>query len=184
MTLEEALVEHCSPTLAGVKAGNMFRYVAHRSENIRTLIRDCEKEMSKDIKISILKYCMKTSSYLLYVYREKQLEEIFSDTDICNFMDKYSYCSCHTHRCYISRLTERMLCEDDFPHEVGIFLGYPLCDVIGFIENRGKNYTCCGLWKSYCNPNEAELRFERIRICSRIYKKMFRQGVRLKELTV
>ena len=69
MTLEEALVEHCSPTLAGVKAGNMFRYVAHRSENIRTLIRDCEKEMSKDIKISILKYCIKTSSYLLYVLK-------------------------------------------------------------------------------------------------------------------
>ena len=37
----------------------------------------------------------------------------------------------------------------DFPHEIGVFLGYPLEDVVGFIRHRGKCFTCCGCWKSY-----------------------------------
>ncbi len=36
-------------------------------------------------------------------------------------------------------LIERFHCSGEFPHEIGLFLGYPLHDVIGFIFNRGKN---------------------------------------------
>lgn len=35
------------------------------------------------------------------------------------------------------------------PDELGIFLGYPLCDVISYIENEGKDYAYCGYWKVY-----------------------------------
>ena len=44
---------------------------------------------------------------------------------------------------------------DLFPHEIGLFLGYPLGDVIGFIDNGGKNSRCTGCWKVYCNECEA-----------------------------
>ncbi|MCD8022800.1 MAG: DUF3793 family protein [Lachnospiraceae bacterium] len=39
--------------------------------------------------------------------------------------------------------------KSDFPHEMGIFLGYPLEDVRGFIENRGQNFKMSGYWKVY-----------------------------------
>ena len=29
---------------------------------------------------------------------------------------------------------------EDFPHEIGLLLGYPLADVKAFIENEGKLY--------------------------------------------
>jgi len=35
------------------------------------------------------------------------------------------------------------------PDEVGVFLGIPLCDIIGFIENQGKNCLQCKYWKVY-----------------------------------
>ena len=50
-----------------------------------------------------------------------------------------------------SRLAQR----EDFPHEIGLFLGYPLGDVIGFIKNAGQNCKCVGCWKVYCNECEA-----------------------------
>ncbi|MDF2472408.1 MAG: hypothetical protein K0R21_190 [Anaerocolumna sp.] len=43
----------------------------------------------------------------------------------------------------------------DFPHEIGIFLGYPLYDVEGFIANKGENYILNGYWKVYHNMEEA-----------------------------
>ena len=49
----------------------------------------------------------------------------------------------------LNQLADRLCCEGEFPHEIGVFLGYPLADVIGFIENRGKNFTACGYWKVY-----------------------------------
>ncbi len=47
----------------------------------------------------------------------------------------------------------------EFPHEIGIFLGYPLADVEGFIHNGGKNYILCGMWKVYQRVTVAESAF-------------------------
>lgn len=53
----------------------------------------------------------------------------------------------------LSRLKERFL--GSCPHELGIFLGIPVSDVISFIENKGKNYLFNGYWKVYHHPVRA-----------------------------
>ena len=46
----------------------------------------------------------------------------------------------------LARLIERLKDADEFPHEIGLFLGYPPEDVEGFIqEPNGQKYT--GIWK-------------------------------------
>ena len=44
-----------------------------------------------------------------------------------------------------------------FPHEIGLFLGYPFEDVMGFIENKGENYLCSGCWKVYSCEQDARV---------------------------
>ena len=39
--------------------------------------------------------------------------------------------------------------QKDFPHEMGVLLGYPLEDVKGFINNRGRIFLYTGYWKVY-----------------------------------
>ncbi|MDE7312554.1 MAG: DUF3793 family protein [Eubacterium sp.] len=39
----------------------------------------------------------------------------------------------------------------EFPHEMGLFLGYPPEDVRGFLENGGNNALYAGYWKVYQN---------------------------------
>jgi hypothetical protein len=46
-----------------------------------------------------------------------------------------------------------------FPHEIGIFLGYPPEDVIGFRSGKPSPYACCGYWKVYHRPERAERTF-------------------------
>jgi hypothetical protein len=67
----------------------------------------------------------------------------------------------------IPTLTERYVTHNvginpEFPHEIGIFLGYPPEDVTAFIENDGKNYACRTHWKVYHEPDAAR------EICDRI----------------
>ena len=47
-----------------------------------------------------------------------------------------------------------------FPHEMGVFLGYPLGDVKGFIEHHGKEYLCSGYWKVYQDEQKAKSTFQ------------------------
>ena len=48
----------------------------------------------------------------------------------------------------------------EFPHELGVLLGYPVGDVQGFIDNRGENSLTSRYWKVYQNPKEAEKIFD------------------------
>ena len=84
----------------------------------------------------------------------------------------------------LDQLAERLCCKGDFPHEIGVFLGYPLADVIGFIQNRGKNFTACGYWKVYTDPTAAQAEFDRYKKCERIYARCYYNGTPIRRLTV
>lgn len=76
----------------------------------------------------------------------------------------------------LRQLSRRLCCEADFPHEIGVFLGYPLTDVVGFIENQGRNFTCCGCWKAYGDPDAAARHFAQLNKCTRVYLRLFHEG--------
>jgi hypothetical protein len=47
-----------------------------------------------------------------------------------------------------------MLKKGEFPHEMGLLLGYPVEDVIGFVDNKGKDSLYTGYWKVYGNKDK------------------------------
>lgn len=49
----------------------------------------------------------------------------------------------------------------EYPHEIGLFLGYPVWDVQDFIKYEGKNYLVCGYWKVYHDVDKALATFDR-----------------------
>ncbi|MDD6769844.1 MAG: DUF3793 family protein [Inconstantimicrobium porci] len=55
------------------------------------------------------------------------------------------------------------------PHELGIFLGYPIDDVISFMKDSRKHCKLCGYWKVYNSEEKAEkifMLFDNIRNCA------------------
>jgi hypothetical protein len=63
-----------------------------------------------------------------------------------------------------------------FPHEVGIFLGYPPADVIEFSSGRPSPYACRGYWKVYHHPERAQRAFaymdaSRLKLVGEYYRK-------------
>ena len=85
----------------------------------------------------------------------------------------------------LDRLKSRVAeCKEGFPHEIGVFLNYPLGDVIGFIENKGHNYKCKGCWKVYCNECETQKTFQRYQKCRNVYLRLWKQGRSVLQLTV
>lgn len=50
----------------------------------------------------------------------------------------------------------------------GIFLGFPLKDVLAFIEHKGAGSILCKYWKVYHDPEKALLIFENYDLARRI----------------
>ena len=96
---------------------------------------------------------------LIYVCRFSSLERDLKKPGVANFIKKYGYES--TDPAYaLERLRSRLAQREDFPHEIGLFLGYPLGDVKGFIEHHGKEYLCSGYWKVYQDEQKAKSTFQ------------------------
>lgn len=59
----------------------------------------------------------------------------------------------------LSHLKKRLSQSEAFPHEIGLFLGYPLEDVIGFCRHKGEGCKLCGYWKVYGDVESARKSF-------------------------
>ena len=84
----------------------------------------------------------------------------------------------------LRQLAARLCLEEEFPHEIGVFLGYPLDDVKGFIRHKGRDYTFCGCWKCYGDPQAARRRFERYRRCTAVLRRRYAEGTPITQLIV
>ena len=102
---------------------------------------------------------------------------------LLSFLSRYGYRCFHADAA-LDRLRKRLDQTTEFPHEIGLFLGYPLGDVKGFIQNSGKNSKCCGSWKVYCNESETEKLFEKFQKCRLVYCRLFLEGRSVIQLTV
>lgn len=180
--MEHKIVEHCAPTLAGLKTANMFNYQYSSCNSLEQEIRSANQTLNaKGVYVEKLK--MGPSRALIYVFRKERLKKDLEKPGVRELLARYGYAKYDIRSC-IEFLKAR-LCESEcFPHEIGIFLDYPLHDVIGFIEHGGKNCKCCGIWKVYSNECETQQLFARFKKCTDVYRKVFAQGRTLVQLTV
>ena len=182
-SFEAVLVEQCATTLAGVKPASLFRYQGADERQPREAAARWAKELAPyGITIRVLKYCPQTGACLIYLYRAGWLRSILLEPSTRAFLAGQGYGADQSCQELLRQLSRRLCLEREFPHEIGVFLGYPLEDVVGFIRNRGRNYTCCGYWKAYGDPETAQKRFDQYRRCTAACCEQFRKGTAITQL--
>ena len=183
-TFEAVLVRQCAPTLAGMKPGSIFCFNHSPLEVSRQKVCQWNKQLAPfGLTVQILLERPSSSSVIVFVYRRDRLEQMLSDDAYQSFLAKTGYAGTSLDG-LLEQLAYRLRTQLEFPHEIGVFLGYPLRDVIGFIENHGRNFTCCGFWKSYGDPAEMQVCFACYRRCIQTYVAMFEQGIPIERLAV
>lgn len=183
-TFEAVLVRQCAPTLAGMKPGSIFCFNHSPLEVSRQKVCQWNKQLAPfGLTVQILLERPSSSSVIVFVYRHDCLEQMLSDDAYQRFLAEAGYERTNLDG-LLEQLAQRLRTQPEFPHEIGVFLGYPLQDVIGFIENHGRNFTCCGFWKSYGDPAEMQVCFACYRRCIQTYVAMFEQGIPIERLAV
>ena len=81
-------------------------------------------------------------------------------------------------------MIRRLRQSGEFPHEIGLFLGYPPEDVQGFITQGPDCCKCSGCWKVYGNEDQARKKFAQYKKCTQIYCRLWAAGSSVERLTV
>lgn len=165
---EELIVKHCSPTLAGLKTGNIIAFHGETEEGSRAFARYLNSILVPKGLRAMLFSRGQGRSELMYIYRPEKLEADLSDETAREILTGAGYPVDNTNHCVV-RLLHRLREGKGFPHEIGLFLGYPSEDVKGFIENGAKCCKCCGYWKVYGDEDKVMKTFCRFEKCTRIY---------------
>ena len=168
---EEYLITHCSPTLASLKPASLFLYRFSSGEELYESVAVWDAQFQKKgIRITILRENAETA--LIYVYRPDAMVRELSRPEILSFLVSTGYQS-GTIDQMLEQLRTRLHGSEEFPHEIGVFLGYPLNDVLGFIKYHGSNCKGMGDWKVYGDLGEAQKTFAKFKKCREIYANLW-----------
>ena len=119
---------------------------------------------------------------LIYVYRPAMLQKHLQHAATADFLRGFGYTG-QSLEADLRQLQTRLSVCPAFPHEIGIFLGYPLEDVCGFIRNQGRNFRYSGCWKVYGDPEAAQRQFDAYRVCTDLLCRCYAAGAGVEELT-
>ena len=176
------IVSNAAPTLAGLKTGNLFTVdYTDRQSSLRE-IRQINGILSP-AGLAAVPLRFSEKRILLYVYRRSALLSDLSDPERARLLCSLGYKATGIGSC-ISELRRRLLSGGDFPHEIGLFLGYPTEDVIGFMTDRSSGCKLIGTWRVYGDEASAREKFEQFNKCTRSYIEQFSKGVSLEKLVV
>ncbi len=156
---EYALGAHCGITFAGIKAASL---ISLKQGCKQCLARYQQYFNGRGFSFVILKEG--GGRILLYVYNRAKLWQILSDARISAFLrgEGYEYACAEE---AVEILSSRMQ-GNDFPHEIGVFLNYPLEDVKGFIADPAKGVKLTGYWKVYEGEEEKRQLFAKYDRCT------------------
>lgn len=163
------LMLECAEVLAGVKPANLIS-IGNRTQpcgrNLYQIWQKHHRELATrlaDLTIMVLQ--TKERALLLLCYNRDRLEHHLAHAGIRTLLHKAGYEINATSSALLDELRRRIGNNDSFPHEIGLFIGYPAKDVAAFMGLIPLPFACQCLWKIYGNPEKSLDLAEKFRCC-------------------
>ena len=160
------LALQCAPVISGIKISNLLTIPAKSLRELSAVLKKTE--------LSFRILSPGRERLVILIYRETELKEYLEREEVMAFIYKCGYETSDISKIFpvfVKRYMRYMELKQDFPHELGLFLGYPIEDVEGFIKENGKNYLYSGYWKVY---KDAELKIRLFKNYERVQTEIVR----------
>ena len=120
---------------------------------------------------------------LVYLYRPDFLKRDLGSEEATCLLKSLGYEPQSVNRS-VAFLARMMREKEAFPHEIGLFLGYPPEDVLGFMKSSREGVKCVGCWKVYGDEARARAAFWRFQRCREVFEENVQRGRKLEALIV
>ena len=152
--LASFLALEAAEVLDGEKPANLINVANRRRTCGRNLYRMWQRHGATLLRqggLAVRELADRGDSLLLLLYRPQPLAALLARPNVVGFLRKAGYTNPADPQTSLTELQSRISAEG-FPHEIGVFLGYPLKDVAGFMGWAPLPFTCQGPWKIYGDP--------------------------------
>lgn len=152
--IEHKIGYFCAPVIFGIKTANTASVLVAELNRV--------KEVLQNTKIQHIVLWQRDKECLIMLYREELLNKKLENKENRAFLNRFGYSELSNLEC-LKNLARRFQSYKhtgiSFPHEIGVFLDYPLEDVKNFIIQQGKNALFTGYWKVYGELENAKAIF-------------------------
>lgn len=157
--LSRYIVFALSPVLKGIKPAELITLKASCS-----CLQTWQKhkgEIAKNIGLTFFELNTCETSVSVLWFAPLPFEKMLFGLKNSPLLQRENYPVKHSVKAVLKHLQSRFA-GGEFPHEIGLFLGYPEEDVSSFITQCGQNYCICRYWKVYHNVAQANRIFKQI----------------------
>lgn len=172
---------HAAPLLMGVRPAALLSFQKSKYEDFEGMLSSYQPCFNCK-GISIFRLSEGHEYVLLLFYRAEKVAKYLEEPGAAALLTELGYREEETLEEKLEYLRLRMRMQKSFPHEVGLFLGYPSADVRGFIEHKGQDFCCAGYWKVYANEEETRALFNLYSECTHAFCTELEKGVSFPEL--
>lgn len=172
-SLEKYLLFTLSPVIGGLKPSSTITLSYDKKEY--SIWSNYKKEFLEILKLKEIVLRKGTKAEIILIYNEENLLNCINKKDNRAFLNKLGYDLTLTLEENLDILVyryEKYHC----PHELGVFLGIPIEDVIDFMECSDKKCLMCGYWKVFNNYNNAKDIFNKYDISKNIMIKSIEEN--------
>lgn len=163
------LMLECSEVLAGVKPANLISLVNRTrpcGRNLYGLWQRHHGELAARLDgLGFIVLQTRERALLLLCYSYDHLDHHLSHAGIRALLHKAGYAADASCASLLEELCRRVGKDGSFPHEIGLFIGYPAKDVAAFMGLVNLPFACQGPWKIYGNPEQSLGLAEQYRCC-------------------
>ena len=160
-TLDQLFATHCAPALTGVAPANLISLRRGEFPQLDAELRKYQRAFARrGVRFETL--CSCPNHELILVYRPELMVQALARAGVEEILAPCGYDETWPVEKMVAHLGRRVRESGSFPHEIGVFLGYPVEDVVGFIKHKGQNFKLCGPWKVYGDVEAAKRCFARI----------------------
>jgi hypothetical protein len=143
--------------LWGAKPANLVNVVNRRrscGRNLFDLWHAYGAGLIKESGLKVMELTAKSDRLLLLIYHDQALRDLLAQKKVAAVLGRTGYRQPTDLELALGELRRRMG-GNTFPHEIGVFLGYPLKDVVGFLGWTRLPFSCQGPWKIFGEPGES-----------------------------
>ena len=175
--IETQLALQCAPLITGLKVSNLLIISKGNEEVVKRILNRTG--------ISYYRLIQTRTKTTFLLFRRNELEEFLSDENVRNVLMKAGYKSLQIDkilRTFSLRYEAYIQGDKSFPHEMGLLLGYPVEDVVGFVENNGKNFLYSGYWKVYENQKAKVKLFDKFKVAEETLIHLLSNGLSMSDI--
>lgn len=179
------IAHHCGPAIEGVKISSLLNLKNTSKRKLCDVWNRRKSDILSFFDIKAVSLKRGSDFEIILLYHEDLLINQLKNPIHMKFLKRFGYEENWDYSSCLSFLKERY--EKLCPHEIGIFLGYPISDVVQFICCPNKECRFVGYWKVYSDEENAKELFRKFDqakevSCKRTIEKIFPKIKRKKSI--